>query len=142
MKRTRIDFDNDGGDFARLVNLAADYQRAVTADQWPHAAGAMHQIEDLAERLTDDALVRADEQTPRQRHQIARDMGLVHGTVNNRIKRARARQRAESDTAREGATMPTGHMETRTRMCHGCSGSGCNDCGGSGVQEVRVWVQD
>ena len=89
--RTRIDFPNDGGPFATVVHLAAEYQRAANADEWAQAAGYMHRIEHLTEKLTDDALLRADEQTPRQRHQIARDMGIVHGTINNRIRRARER---------------------------------------------------
>lgn len=99
MKRTRIDFDDDGGRFARLVHEAAEYQRAMRSGDIARAAGAMHRVEDAAERLTDEALIRADEQMSRP--QIAQGMGLVgdwaHKGVAYRI--ARARRRTEEETA-------------------------------------------
>lgn len=106
MVRRRLEYDNDGSPISQLLNLADEYQRAARDGQWGRAAGCAHRIEDLAQRLTDQALLAADRAQPRQRHAIARAMGLVHGTVNHRIRRELARE------AREGRDTPETEEDT------------------------------
>lgn len=90
--RTRIDFDADREPFAGLVHLAAEYQRAARTEDWPAAASAAHRIEHLAEQVTDDAMMRAIDTVSAR--QLAAGMGLVHGTVNHRLRRAQERTSA------------------------------------------------
>lgn len=92
MARRRIEYDNDGSPISQVFNLAKGYMQAAREGQWGRAAGCAHRIEDLARQLTDQALLAADRAQPRQRHAIAREMGLVHGTVNWRIRRALVRE--------------------------------------------------
>ena len=110
--RTRIDFDADREPFAGLVHLAAEYQRAVRAEDWPAAAGAAHRIEHLAEQVTDDAMVRAIDTVSAR--QLAAGMGLVHGTVNHRLRRAQERT---------GASQPT-ERDCGSRPAHSCDNGG------------------
>jgi len=87
MTRKRIDFDNDGSRFSQLLNLAAEYQRAMANGETAKAAGAMLRAERCAERLTDEALVEADATMSRRAVAEEMGMGLAHGTITHRINR-------------------------------------------------------
>ena len=95
MTNRRIEYNaHDGSHYAQLLNQMDAYSRAVADGDQAAAAGAADQVRQLAEQLSDHALLAAVDGHASGRS-IAAQLGVVHGTVQYRIKQARAR--AESD---------------------------------------------
>lgn len=106
MKKTRIDFEDNGGWFAQIVHLAAEYQRAIRDGDLAKAAGWMDRIALTAERLTDETLLAADSEMSRR--DIAEGMGWIspehpqrHKTIAYRINRARRNRGEDVDASDE-----------------------------------------
>lgn len=93
MRRKRIDYrPDDDGDFAQIVELAADYQRARDDGRLYDAALIALRLDATAGRLTDDALLAFVARTARARRELSRESGISRGALDHRIKRARSRR--------------------------------------------------
>lgn len=97
----RVEFPEDGASpMSQIGYLLLETQSAERAGEIARAAGALHRIENLVTRLTDDALVRADETMSRP--DIATGMGLAHPHAHKalayRINRGKKRHEEEEKT--------------------------------------------
>lgn len=103
MTNRRITYDaDDGSRYAELLAQLESYTRAVAEGEHAAAVCAAEAVRQAAEGLSDHALLSAVDGHVSGRS-IAAELGVVHGTVQHRIKQARARLHAASDetTARE-----------------------------------------
>lgn len=98
-RKKRIDYQPDDGDFALLVELAAEFQRLREQGHLYAAARVALRLDATAGRVADDAVVAMDQHTPGQRRQLARDAGpgFSRTAIDNRVKRARARRDTDHD---------------------------------------------
>jgi transcriptional regulator with PAS, ATPase and Fis domain len=92
MANRRIEFPDDGSDFAQVLNLLIAYRDAMAVEDMGRAAGAADRAAYLSECLADEALVNA----AGSERAIAAGMGLSRSTLQYRLKRARLRIRGES----------------------------------------------
>jgi len=92
MANRRIEFPDDGSDYAQVLNLLIAYKDAIAAKDMGRAAGAADRAAYLSECLADEALINA----AGSERAIAAGMGLSRSTLQYRLKRARLRSQGES----------------------------------------------
>ncbi len=97
MSRRRIEFDaHDGSYYAQALNQLDAYAKSHADGQQAVAAAAANRAQQASQQLADQALIAAAEQHT-SRRELADELGVVHGTVNYRIKRAHARTHGENE---------------------------------------------
>ena len=101
MSRRRIEYNAaDGSHYAQALNQLDAHAKSAADGQLAAAAGAADRAAAATEHLADQALVdAADAETSRR--ELAAELDVVHGTVNYRIKRARARMQGETTDEEE-----------------------------------------
>lgn len=91
MTNRRITYDaDDGSPYAQLLARLERYSRAVAEGEHATAVRAAEDVRRTAEQLSDRALLAAIDGHASGRS-LAAALGVVHGTVQHRIKQARAR---------------------------------------------------
>lgn len=97
MTNRRITYDaDDGSPYARLLAQLERYTRAVAEGEHAAAVRAAEDVRQAAEGLSDRALLDAIDGHASGRS-LAAALGVVHGTVQHRIKQARARLRTDDE---------------------------------------------
>lgn len=101
MTNRRITYDaDDGSPYAQLLAQLERYTRAVAEGEHATAVRAAEDVRRTAEQLSDRALLAAIDGHASGRS-LAAALGVVHGTVQHRIKQARARLDEGTDEDRD-----------------------------------------